>query len=60
VVLIREGRDLLGGLLFAAMLNMKHLFACLAPLYFVYLLRHYCRCGCPLLKDNNFKADVPF
>ena len=23
---------------------MKHLFAALAPLYFVYLLKHYCRC----------------
>lgn len=43
--LIQEGHDLLGGLLFAVLLNMKHLFACLAPLYFVYLLRHYCRCA---------------
>ncbi|BDA51372.1 probable dolichyl pyrophosphate Glc1Man9GlcNAc2 alpha-1,3- [Coccomyxa sp. Obi] len=43
IALIREGHDLLGGLLFALLLNMKHLFACLGPLYFVYLLRHYCR-----------------
>ncbi len=43
IALIREGHDLLGGLLFAVLLNMKHLFACLGPLYFVYLLRHYCR-----------------
>ncbi|EIE18017.1 ALG6, ALG8 glycosyltransferase [Coccomyxa subellipsoidea C-169] len=43
MALIQEGHDLLGGLLFAVLLNMKHLFACLGPLYFVYLLRHYCR-----------------
>ena len=30
-------------LCFAVLLNMKHLFAALAPLYFVFLLRHYCR-----------------
>ncbi|KAK9902706.1 hypothetical protein WJX75_003352 [Coccomyxa subellipsoidea] len=43
VALIREGHDLLGALLFAVLLNMKHLFACMGPLYFVYLLHHCCR-----------------
>ena len=33
----------MGAALFALLLNMKHLVACLAPLYFVYLLRSYCR-----------------
>eukprot|EP00884_Botryococcus_braunii_P019288 jgi/Botrbrau1/6042/Bobra.0042s0025.2 len=42
VALIREGHNLLGALIFAALLNMKHLFACLGPLYFIYLLRHFC------------------
>jgi hypothetical protein len=29
--------------LFTLLVNMKHLFACLGPLYLVYLLRHHCR-----------------
>lgn len=41
---------MLGGLVFAVLLNMKHLFACLSPLYFVYLLRHYCRYRTPTLR----------
>ncbi|KAK6920412.1 Glycosyl transferase, ALG6/ALG8 [Dillenia turbinata] len=39
---LEEGRDLMGGFLFAILLCFKHLFAVAAPLYFVYLLRHYC------------------
>ncbi|XP_031110481.1 probable dolichyl pyrophosphate Glc1Man9GlcNAc2 alpha-1,3-glucosyltransferase [Ipomoea triloba] len=42
---LEEGRDLLGGFLFAILLCFKHLFAVAAPVYFVYLLRHYCRGG---------------
>ncbi|XP_056689342.1 probable dolichyl pyrophosphate Glc1Man9GlcNAc2 alpha-1,3-glucosyltransferase [Spinacia oleracea] len=30
---------------FAVLLCCKHLFAVVAPVYFVYLLRHYCRGG---------------
>lgn len=40
-----QGRDVMGGFLFAVLLCFKHLFAVAAPVYFVYLLRHYCRGG---------------
>ncbi|KAL6964917.1 dolichyl-P-Glc:Glc1Man9GlcNAc2-PP-dolichol alpha-1,3-glucosyltransferase [Sarracenia purpurea var. burkii] len=42
---LEEGKDLMGGFVFAVLLCFKHLFAVAAPLYFVYLLRHYCRGG---------------
>lgn len=32
----------MGGFFFAVLLCFKHLFAVAAPVYFVYLLRHYC------------------
>ncbi|CAG8648107.1 15745_t:CDS:2, partial [Acaulospora morrowiae] len=38
----KEGNDLLCGVMFAILLNFKHIFLYLAPAYFVYLLRHYC------------------
>lgn len=42
---LEEGRDLMGGFIFAVVLCFKHLFAVAAPVYFVYLFRHYCRGG---------------
>lgn len=39
---LAQGRDVMGGFLFAVLLCFKHLFAVAAPVYFVYLLRHYC------------------
>ena len=32
----------MGGFAFVVLLCFKHLFAVAAPVYFVYLLRHYC------------------
>ncbi|XP_059636796.1 probable dolichyl pyrophosphate Glc1Man9GlcNAc2 alpha-1,3-glucosyltransferase [Cornus florida] len=42
---LEEGKDLMGGFVFAVLLCFKHLFAVAAPVYFVYLLRHYCSGG---------------
>ncbi|GFP91033.1 probable dolichyl pyrophosphate glc1man9glcnac2 alpha-1 3-glucosyltransferase [Phtheirospermum japonicum] len=42
---LEEGKDLMGGLVFAVLLCFKHLFAVAGPVYFVYLFRHYCRGG---------------
>ncbi|KZF21494.1 glycosyltransferase family 57 protein [Xylona heveae TC161] len=38
----RQSTLLLSGLLFAALLCLKHIYLYLAPAYFVYLLRQYC------------------
>lgn len=45
IALLAEGRDLAGGVAFTVLMCSKHLFAVAAPVYFVYLLRHYCRGG---------------
>ncbi|KAJ9549275.1 hypothetical protein OSB04_021818 [Centaurea solstitialis] len=42
---LQRGNDLIGGFVFAILLCFKHLFAVAGPVYFVYLLRHYCRGG---------------
>ena len=41
LLLAAERRFVASGVLFAALLNMKHLFAYMAPAYFVFLLRAY-------------------
>ncbi|OAY75378.1 putative dolichyl pyrophosphate Glc1Man9GlcNAc2 alpha-1,3-glucosyltransferase [Ananas comosus] len=42
---LEEGSDLAGGIAFAVLICSKHLFLVAAPVYFVYLLRHYCAGG---------------
>jgi len=38
----RNGNKLASGILFAVLLNFKHIYMYLAPAYFVYLLRSFC------------------
>jgi alpha-1,3-glucosyltransferase len=42
IAFAQEKKLLLSGLLFAALLCMKHIYLYLAPAYFIYLLRAYC------------------
>ncbi|EGF78167.1 hypothetical protein BATDEDRAFT_90829 [Batrachochytrium dendrobatidis JAM81] len=40
-----EGQHILGGILFAVVLNFKHIYLYQAPAYFIYLLSGYCFTG---------------
>eukprot|EP00823_Brevimastigomonas_motovehiculus_P002683 TRINITY_DN1617_c2_g2_i1.p1 TRINITY_DN1617_c2_g2~~TRINITY_DN1617_c2_g2_i1.p1 ORF type:complete len:648 (+),score=96.16 TRINITY_DN1617_c2_g2_i1:25-1968(+) len=42
LALIRKGDDLMGAMLFAILLNLKHIFLYVAPPFGIYLLCHYC------------------
>ncbi|TFY83828.1 hypothetical protein EWM64_g197 [Hericium alpestre] len=42
ILMARNGNHLASGLLFAVLLNFKHIYMYLAPAYFVYLLRAFC------------------
>ncbi|KAG1806920.1 glycosyltransferase family 57 protein [Suillus plorans] len=42
ILMACEGRKLASGILFAVLLNFKHIYMYLAPAYFIYLLRSYC------------------
>jgi alpha-1,3-glucosyltransferase len=46
---LEQGWDLIGGVVFACLLCSKHLFLVAAPVYFMYLFRHYC-CGRGVVK----------
>lgn len=42
ILMARNDHKLLSGILFAVLLNFKHIYMYIAPAYFVYLLRSYC------------------
>ncbi|KAG8808295.1 glycosyl transferase [Serendipita sp. 399] len=42
ILMARNNQKLLSGILFAVLLNFKHIYMYIAPAYFVYLLRSYC------------------
>ncbi|KAK7208318.1 family 57 glycosyltransferase [Myxozyma melibiosi] len=54
IVKIKQGKLLMGGILFAVLLCFKHIFLYLSPAYFVFLLRAYC------LDISNLKLSKPW
>ncbi|TFY72762.1 hypothetical protein EVG20_g264 [Dentipellis fragilis] len=42
ILMARNGNQLGSGILFAVLLNFKHIYMYIAPAYFIYLLRGYC------------------
>ena len=59
VALMREGRGVAAAAVYAVLINMKHLFLCLAPLYLIYLLSHDCRCALLPLQRRWLARDDP-
>ncbi|KAI5893739.1 glycosyltransferase family 57 protein [Schizophyllum commune H4-8] len=54
IIMAREGKRLASGILFAILLNFKHIYMYLAPAYFVYLLRSFCLSPTGRLQIKNF------
>ena len=42
LALVQQGRFVFGGMVYAALLNMKHIFIYVAPVFFIYLLSEKC------------------
>ncbi|KAF9452438.1 glycosyltransferase family 57 protein [Macrolepiota fuliginosa MF-IS2] len=53
IFMARQGNKLASGILFAVLLNFKHIYMYLAPAYFIYLLRSFCMtpAGQPEIKN---------
>ena len=49
-----QGRHLESAMLFAVLLNLKHIFMYVAPAYFVFLLRNYCLNGRAVSTRSRF------
>ncbi|KAG7097076.1 hypothetical protein E1B28_004462 [Marasmius oreades] len=56
ILMARNGHKLASGILFATLLNLKHLYMYLAPAYFIYLLRSFCLSPSGKLQIKNFLA----
>nr|GAT54041.1 dolichyl glycosyltransferase [Mycena chlorophos] len=54
ILMARNGNKLASGILFAVLLNFKHIYMYLAPAYFIYLLRSYCFSPSGKLEIKNF------
>ncbi|KAJ7368184.1 glucosyltransferase [Mycena albidolilacea] len=54
ILMARNGNKLASGVLFAVLLNFKHIYMYLAPAYFVYLLRSFCISPSGQFEIKNF------
>ncbi|KAH6915020.1 glucosyltransferase [Coprinopsis sp. MPI-PUGE-AT-0042] len=54
ILMARNGNKLASGILFAVLLNFKHIYMYIAPAYFVYLLRSYCLTPAGHVEIKNF------
>ncbi|KAJ7095275.1 glucosyltransferase [Mycena belliarum] len=54
ILMARNGNKLASGILFAVLLNFKHIYMYLAPAYFIYLLRSFCISPSGKLEIKNF------
>ncbi|GLB33692.1 putative ALG6 ALG8 glucosyltransferase family protein [Lyophyllum shimeji] len=54
ILMARNGNKLACGILFAVLLNFKHIYMYLAPAYFTYLLRSFCMSPSGQLQIKNF------
>ncbi|KAF5370002.1 hypothetical protein D9758_001149 [Tetrapyrgos nigripes] len=56
ILMARNGNKLASGVLFAILLNFKHIYMYIAPAYFIYLLRSFCISPSGQLQIKNFLA----
>ncbi|KAJ3800444.1 glycosyltransferase family 57 protein [Lentinula aff. detonsa] len=56
ILMARNGSKLASGILFAVLLNFKHIYMYLAPAYFVYLVRSFCLSPSGRIEIKNFLA----
>ncbi|KAJ6629098.1 glycosyltransferase family 57 protein [Mycena sp. CBHHK59/15] len=54
ILMARNGNKLASGILFAVLLNFKHIYMYLAPAYFIYLLRSFCVSPTGKVEIKNF------
>ncbi|KAF8897425.1 glycosyltransferase family 57 protein [Infundibulicybe gibba] len=54
ILMARNGNKLFSGVIFAVLLNFKHIFMYLAPAYFIYLLRSFCLSPNGRIEIKNF------
>ncbi|KIK65371.1 glycosyltransferase family 57 protein [Collybiopsis luxurians FD-317 M1] len=54
ILMARNGKKLASGILFAVLLNFKHIYMYFAPAYFIYLLRSFCLSPSGQLEIKNF------